>query len=373
VRDVQEQQGNAWRAQRVHELGLKLIALIVATVAAFGITEGVAAQMRQRTRQDAKAFYANGLAARRSGQLDAAITAFRRASTKDRDNLDYTLQLSRALAADGQLDAAERSFLALRERVPDNPDVNLELARLAVRRDDAAMALRYYRYALYAPWPDASGPRTVRRELIAFLLDHGDRDRALAELIAARSNTPDTAAAHVELGGLLLRADDPRLAAEEFRRALVLAPEDATARRLAGEAAFRLGDYAAAARDLADAAATDPAAGDMHRTAVAVLRDDPLAPRIPAQERLNRMMRLLDRASQRASSCGPAPASGDQKPLDAIARAVRRSGGRDTGTLEDALDAAYGLTRQFADSCAGATADDRALLIIGERHQAASR
>lgn len=351
-------------ARRLHELGLKLAVLMAVTAATFGLTVTAAAQLHHLTDRDARTFYTQGTAALRIGQLGTAITFLQRATAKDRANQQYALAFAQALALNGQVEGAERNLLALRERAPEDPDVNLELARLAARSDETAMALRYYRNALYAPWRAADGPRRVRRELIEYLLDHNDRDRALSELIAARVTVPDDAASHIDLGRLLLRAGDAGLALAEFRRAQTVAPGDATALRLAGEAAYRLGDYSVAARDLADAATADPDAARMRTTAVAVLRDDPLAPRIPAGERQRRIQRLLSRAAERATACGiEAPR----------VTATAAPNGRDTEALERALDAVDDTMRQAESRCPDLTPEEQAVLIIGARHRDADR
>jgi len=339
---------------------------------AFGLTTAYAASLRRLTLRDAGTLYAAGTADLARGDIADAIDALRGASRKNRDSVTYALQYARALAAGGQSDAATRVLLLLRERAPENAEVNLALARLAAGQNDLDNALRYYRYALYAPWPDASGPRRVRRELIVLLLDHGDRSRALSELIAAQANSENTADAHLDLGRLFARAGEAALALAEFRRAQALAPADAVATRLAGEAAFTLGDYTAAARDLATASRDDAAAADMRDTALAVLRGDPLASHIPAAERLARLERLMTQAEERASVCGIPPADPARTRLTALAPAVRRSAGRDTDVLEQSLDAAVGLMQRVA-TCPTLTADDRALLIIGARHQEPGR
>lgn len=360
------------RAQRIHELGLKLIALIVLAAAAFGLTDALAASLRQITLRDAGTLYAAGSADLAHGDIADAVEALRGASRKNRDSVSYALQYARALAAARQPDTATRTLLLLRDRVPDNAEVNLELARLAAGQNDLETGVRYYRYALYAPWPDAGGPRRTRRELIILLLDHGERNRALSELIAAQANSENTAPAHIDLGRLFVRAGEPALALEEFRRALTLAPDDTLASRLAGETAFNLADYRAATRYLEGASPDDDTAAGMRETALAVLRSDPLASRIPAAERLSRLQQLMAGAEDRAAACGIPPTDPSLAQLAMTAPAVRRSAGRDTEVLERGFDAAYAVMQRVAN-CPTLTPDNRALLIIGARHQEPGR
>ena len=358
------------RSQRVHELGLKLIALAAVTAATFAVTEAFAAQRRQAARIDAARLYTGGAAALRGGNTAAALTLLRGASTRDRANDRYALEYARALAAAGDRDGATRALLTLRERLPDSPEVNLELARLSAAAGDAAGALRYYRYALYAPWPDDQRPRQVRYELVRFLLDRGDRTRAASELLAARATIPDSAPSHLELGRLFLQAGDPVSALAEFERTLALDDANQAARGLAGEAAYRAGDYAAAVRHLTIAGAGDAAREGMRATAVSVLRDDPLAARIPPAERRDRMVRLLTRAANRAAACGADAAQ--LRPHDTLTAQVRRSGGRDTEVLEQGVDTAARVIADAPATCGPAAPQDRAIAIIAERHQAAT-
>ena len=123
--------------------------------------------------------------------------------------------------------------------------MNLELARLAAAQSDVSEALRFYYNALYAPWPadQVDVRRRVRMELIRFLATHGQRSRALSELLAVSAETPDDVRHQEELAQLFASTGDQRRALEHFQRALRLAPGDPPALLGAGVAAFHLDDY----------------------------------------------------------------------------------------------------------------------------------
>jgi tetratricopeptide (TPR) repeat protein len=362
---------NAARSQRVHELGLKLVLLIVITVVAFLGTRMLALTVRHRVAADAARIHEAAERELRAGQVDTALPRLQRAATRDRQNAEYALSYARALHAHGQLEAAERALLQVRAQAPDHPVVNLELARVAAARGDAETALRYYRYALYAPWPQSDGARRVREELVAFLLQQGDRTRAMSELIAARATTPDDAVAHLHLGVLLTEAGDDRLALEEFRRAQQLEPANVTATRAAGDAEYRLGNYRAAARDLTGAGELDADGAQRLAISRAVLALDPLAPRTAPPVRVERVERLVDLTVMTATTCSSANPQALVR-LRSLRQTVRSSGGRDLDAISDVVAAANALLRSLTPACDPSAPAVRAILILGERQQDAT-
>ena len=87
-------------------------------------------------------------------------------------------------------------------------------------------------------------------EFIQFLLSHGDRDRALSELLALKANWARTRGLQFEVARMLLQAGDPTRALAHFERVLQASPGDQLALAGAGEASFERGDYARAQRYL---------------------------------------------------------------------------------------------------------------------------
>jgi len=368
---------HAEQAALIHREVLQLIILMLVAVAGFFVTRAVAANNRAMSLRDAAAWYTRGQQALQAGRVDAAIQAFRRATLRNRYNKEYVLALARALAANHDDDSARSVLLALRESAPENVDINLELARLAAHRQDVTEALRFYRNALYAPWaPELQDTRrSVRLELIRFLLTHDQSDRALSELLAVASDLPDDLAAHVQVGQLFAGAGDYAHSLDQFRRALHLDGGNAQALTGAGESAFHLGQYAVALAYFRRAPDTFDDVAASREVAERVLADDPLANRIGATERRRRLTSDLAYARERLAACTPG-ASG-QTPDDRVALAgegedlatrLEQTTVLDLDTIEAGADVVARMTRYVAQTCGSPTPRDRALILIGRQH-----
>jgi tetratricopeptide (TPR) repeat protein len=361
---------------------LQLSLLIVAAVAAFFVTRALAASNRDMRLADGAAWYARGERQLALGHVPAAVDAFRRATVSSRTNARYVQALAHALALDGQNDAARRVLLALRETAPEDIDINLALARLAASGGDVTTASRYYHNALYAAWPDdaAAARRTVRLEMVDFLLAHGRGAAALSELLVLSANLPDDPALQREVARRFAAAGDARHALDEFERALRAAPDDGGALAGAGQAALALGDYTRARRYLEQAPAGLEGVAAARDFAAHVLDDDPFAPRIGAAARARRLRDDLDYASTRLRTCldaGPAAAIDADRALDGEAKrfiASHRGGAaREEDAAETGVDLAARLTAAAARLCPPASARDRALAVIAERHGDSAR
>lgn len=353
--------------------------LSVAAIAMFAMTHAIAAWERHTHLRDAAAWYEAGQRHAAGGRRDDAIRALRRATVLDRDRREYAIALGRALGDAGRPAEAERILVRLRAAAPDDPAINLALARLAAARAAVDAAVHYYHSALYGIWPaDEAGARNdVRAELARFLMAHGRRPAALAELVALGTTLPDTARARAEVGALFLGAGDPARAHDEFTRALRHAPEDREAMAGAGEAAFALGRYAEARRHLRRAGSLAPRLLELRDLADDILSGDPLAPRISPDERRRRLASALERAEARAGEClsrleAADPARLSMEAAAAGARTVALGlapGGRSTlEHIERGVDLMYRVERSAEEVCPGGTRLDRALVIIGQRH-----
>ena len=236
-----DEQAAAFIHREIYQLGV----LVLVAIAAFVLTRAVAASNRDMSLRDAAEWYRRGESAIATGDLDAAVDAFRRASGRNRNNKPYELALARALVRKHDNDGAQSVLLALRESTPEDPDVNLELARLAAESHDVTGALRFYHNALYAPWPSeqADARRQVRFELVTFLLTHKQSPRAISELLAASTDLPDDVGLRLQTARLFAQAGDAGHALDQFQQALRLAPENPQALGGAGLSAFALGNY----------------------------------------------------------------------------------------------------------------------------------
>ena len=212
--------------------------LIAVAVIAFFATRALAEQTGDMRRADAAVWFTRAEQALHSGRVPEALRMYRRAAVRDPGSTFFKLGLARALAADGQGAAAVEALLALREVEPENPEINMELARLTARAGDAQAAVRYYQSALSALWrpSDRERRRTLRLELIRFLIARGQSLRAVPEILTLSTNLPPDAAWHTRVGLLLLEVDEPERALRLFSDALAADPSDADARAGASRA-----------------------------------------------------------------------------------------------------------------------------------------
>jgi tetratricopeptide (TPR) repeat protein len=366
-------------ARFVHRELILLLVLIGITVAAFFGTRTIAQGNNDLHRRQAAAWFGAAQRALENDSADDAIAALRRAAAKDPSNREYRLALARVLAASRHDDEATRVLLALRDAQPDDPQANLQLARLQARGGDADATRRYYQNALAGLWrrEQADARRSLRMELIDFLLAHGERARALAELLVLTADLPPGAPVRAQVGRLFLAAGDAARALDYFVRAIHETPDSAEALAGAGEAAFALGDYTRALRYLNAVTDDEPGVAELREVARLVLSTDPLTPRLGADERRKRLTTGLQQATHRLDVCLNDPDTRETGTLAtlrtevaAFQPALRRSSRRDARDLvEDGVDLEFRIEQAAAQSCPGGGAPlDRALLLIGRRH-----
>jgi Flp pilus assembly protein TadD len=366
----------------VHREIFQLGALVVVAIAAFLLTRAVAASNRDMRLRDAAEWYRRGQQAIDAGRVGDAIDFLRRATVRDRDDKRYVLAFARALALTRDDDAARGVLLTLRESAPEDPEINLQLARLAATRDDVTEALRFYRNALYAPWPpdQADARRRARFELVRFLLTHDQTSHALSELLALSTDLPDDVPLRLEAARLFADAGDNDHALDQFRRALRLAPENGDALAGAGQAAFQLGDYVAARNYLSRSAADTDEARNTREVVDLVLSRDPLAGRLGSAERRRRLVAGVSYAQQRLDSCLARPGGqpiGDELALQSDAQAfqdyVKASAILEQDTVETGVDLVDRIERLVGRRCGPPTTLDQALVLIGRQHGAETR
>jgi tetratricopeptide (TPR) repeat protein len=370
------------RATLIHREIIQLVILVLLAIVAFFVTRSVAANNRDIRLRNAAEWYRQGQVDLAAGSVDPAIDAFRRAIVRNRTNKPYVLALARSLSLKGDHDGARAVLLALRESSPEDVDINVQLARLAVARQDVTEARRFYDAALYAPWmPDrADERRHVRLEFVRFLLGHGQRSRAQAELLASIGGLPDDPSHHLELANLFVEAGDDEHALTEFQRALVVDPENADALAGASQAAFHVGRYADARRYLRRMPADSEHVRNTREIVELILSRDPLATRIGSTERRRRLMNNLSYAQQRFAAClgqrGAPPAADAlalQSELQSFDVQLKRRPQLDQDTVESGVDLIDRVERSAIENCGPSTALDRALLLIGRQHGAESR
>src|SRR4051812_19453862 len=230
----------------LHRELLALLLLAAAGVAVFVLTRALAASNAALRRDDARAWHGLGLRALERGDTSRALTALRRASHIDRGNRDISVSLAVALRAAGEDEQALAVLEDLRAARPDDAEVALELARLESQRNELPAAIRYYQDALDGLWApvDAERSRTVRREFITLLLQHGEQARALSQALVYAAELPPGPEWQLRAAHLLLDVGDPRRALDRYVSVLNTEPGNVDALSGAGEAAFAVGDYA---------------------------------------------------------------------------------------------------------------------------------
>jgi tetratricopeptide (TPR) repeat protein len=363
----------------IHRELVLLAVLVAVTLTAFFVTRAVASGNSALRRTQAAAWFDLAERASQNQDRQAAVLGLRRAVSKDPENTRYRLALAATLASNHLDDEATRVLLALREVDPEDPETNLQLARLASRRSDVDATRRYYQNALAGLWrPEQSDRRRrIRTELIDMLLAHQERARALSELLLLSPNLPDDPGVLVHVGQLADAAGDPRLALEQYARAVRLDARNADALAGAGEAAFELADYASALRYFDAIPQQTAKAAELRDIARLVLTADPLAPRLALSERRTRIAVAFHQAVHRLNACSSAPADSTNDKLERLRNEAqafeealdlrRRAEPRDIAN--DGADLVYRIERAVEGACALPPAPlDRALLLIGRRH-----
>lgn len=365
----------------VHRELLILAVLVAGTVAAFFGTRSFAASNQALQLQDARTWYTRGEHALQEGDAQTALAALRRATAKDPDAPTYRLALSSALIAARQDDAARQVLMDLREQQPEDADTNLQLARLEARQGDRAAVGRYYQAAIIGLWKADQRPaqRQARTEFVEFLLNHGERDRALSELLVLEAGLPADVPAQLAAGRMLLAAGDARRAGDHFAEALRLDPTNRLALAGAGESSFVLGDYPRA-RLVFDRLGPDTEHTNALRTLTnLVLGNDALAPHLQMTERRRRLAAGVAQLIRRLDACQSSGSAGrvdgrigiqpfleDARELEAALGARNKPNSFDD--IESGFDMVYRGERAAERACGSPDPFDRALVLIGRRH-----
>ncbi len=350
---------------------------LILLCAQFLLTGFLNRKFEGREREMARQWYDRGVAELAAGRAEAALNPLRTALVYSRNNPQYELRLGEALVAGEHYGEAKTYLLTLLERQPGSSELNLELARLAAREGDVSEAIHYYEASLYGVW-ESNGEqqrRAARRELIAYLSDHGQKAEALAHTMSYAANLPPDAGLHIQAGELFLAEQNYDHAEEQFREALALAPHNAAALAGAGRAALAKGEYADAERFLNRANRANPSDGSLAEPlalARALVSLDPSAPGLTDTESQRRAIHAYQLAALRLDTCMGSVESGANSPLRVLAERekpidmkLRRKRGppndppRST-IVEFALDAEQAVTA----ACGSGSVEDRALTIL---------
>lgn len=371
-----------------------LLMLTLAAIVAFAGVSHLVTRYNANQQARGRRLYQQGLTAAGAARYDDAIAAFRAALTCDPTNSQYQLSLARALRDSNdprRLDEAESYLLALWQRAPQDAAVNLALARVAAHRGSIEDATRYYHNAMYGAWnkdPDTNRNK-ARIELIEFLLKKNAAANAESELMALATSLPPEPSAHLQAAQLFTQAQDYSGALAQDKEALRVEPTNAAALAGAGQAAYQLGNYAAAERDLQAAIKDNPEdalSRQLLATTELVLRSNPFRSHISDAERNRRIQAAFDQAQQRLESCArqtgvdlkmapPASAFARLQSRWAAARpdlAYLRSPA-ETDLPDTIMDVVFQIEQQTAAICGPPQGLDLALLLISQKREAASQ
>ncbi len=366
-------------------LNKEILLLAGLALAAFGVflfTKQMAAKEQQMEAKIAAIWFDKGEQYMQSGDTPKAIEAFRKATSDAGDNVKYQLALADALIAGNHDAEADQLLLRLRESDPGNTEINTRLARLAAKQGLVQEALHYYQSALYANWSaeQADVRRKLRIEFIRYLLAHQQRDLAASELLVLQGRTQNTAAAHIETAKMFIEANDPAHALEEYSEAAQLDGKNVEALVGAGETAFQARDYAKAEQSLRAALDVDPESQktrDLLEVVEAVQNEDPLAPHLSAVERQKRLVVDFERTKFRLDSClsqtSNNTANAELKSLKDEALAVESKLNNpahppDSDAVRSGVGLIFKMQQASSAYCGKPSAEDEALLLIGQQH-----
>jgi tetratricopeptide (TPR) repeat protein len=277
-----------------------------------------------------------GEAALAAGNPVAALASLHSALAYAPDDRGLQIELARALAAAGHIREAQTYFNTLLEAEPGSGIINLELARLAVRQNNVQAAIDDYQAAIDGTWNgDAyTRRRQIRLELSKYLIQQGRLPEARNQLLVTAGNAPDDAALQLQVGHLLVDAQDLTDALDVFHRGSRGRSQRLAALEAEGQTAALLGRFNVTHTLLARAVAEPefqkqpPAQREVIRTALqlsqaalALYPSDTLT----ARERAQRVARDAALVQQRLSACAastptpPAAPAVTPQPLTASA------------------------------------------------------
>jgi tetratricopeptide (TPR) repeat protein len=361
-----------------------LLACILLLVILLGVTAFVNRMYRKKVHTLADDWFAQGEASYQAGNVAAALTDYRNALVYSPSNSKFQFHLAQALAAAGRGDEARSYLLSLLSESPGDGEINLALARISARQGAMVDALRFYHSAIYGGWEnDPLGARwQVRRELCEYLLDHGLRSQAEAEVIGLANNTPPGDIDHLKLAGdFVLRAQLWGRALEVYRTVLQADPQDADALAGAGSAAFELSEYPQTLEyldRLPSEKRTDPKIAEKIETSRQILDSDPFFSNLSVEEKAGRttkalvqaLSRLQECARQRGESLAQNPPDTDLQNLYTTGQEKQRDWSEHMLRLHPdrvnpAMSFVFQVENLAAQRCGEPQGEDRALWLLG--------
>src|SRR5690242_5153756 len=115
----------ARKLEQIPHIPLAVFGMLVIAIVGFIGVGRLVASFRAREQSLAAEMFAKGMEETRAGRASLAIASFRAALTYDHGNLQYELNLAKALIDAKRLDEAKTYLLSLYERAPQDGEVNL--------------------------------------------------------------------------------------------------------------------------------------------------------------------------------------------------------------------------------------------------------
>jgi len=200
------------------------------------------------------------------GDNEQAIESFRRVVELQPDYISGLVSLGEVELDDNRLDEAEASFRRALEVDPDSVAALYGLGRASSSRRDYAAAVEHFETALLLE-PRAT---VIYYPLGLAYRGLGEEEKARQSIdkrgVAKISDPPmnrirglvEGWRAHLTRGSVLAGEGYYEQAAQAFRAAVQMAPEEASARANFGSALFKLGDLEGARREFEEAIRLDP-------------------------------------------------------------------------------------------------------------------
>jgi tetratricopeptide (TPR) repeat protein len=387
---------NEWSAKRrlILRDALTFLSLALITAVLFAVTSFLFHSFASHRAELAERWAARGRAAIASGHPDQAIIALRAALSHAPGERSYELLLAQALADAGHTEEAYNYFLGLWETQPGNGFINLRLARLAAKKNDMQAAINYYRGAIYGTW-EGDGivrRRDLRLELARFLIAHHDLSSARTEFLVAGSNAPDDLGLALTLAPLLEQTGAPHDALNDYQRVLAREPNNQQALEAAGRLEYGFGHFEEAyrllerARKEHDASAPNqpwpPDLQAMLDASSQILGIEP-SKKLPATERVSRILRARDLAKKRFDSCNAQVSAKSElqsslqnlaaRWMSKEATINRRALLNDAGEQDAVMKLVYDTETQTSQICGAPTGGDALLLMLAKSPKAAEQ
>ncbi len=202
----------------------------------------------------------------RAGQLDAAASLLEAVTAEAPAFARAWFLLGFLEGNRGRFDAAAARLERAIALAPGDPEARLFLARAYARLERVDDAVQCYREAIRLAPVNAPVNAAAHAELGALLVAQGREDDAIASLERAVAAEPGSSAALGHLGLALLAAHRPRQAADVLRRAVALDPADAALHCRLGEALRDAGALEESVAALTAGVAAAPRSVALHAT-----------------------------------------------------------------------------------------------------------